>query len=611
MISKPHDGAIRLLMNRITKSYIKVLFAAIVIGLLFWIIDGIFEYMFFHKNLSFLVLEGPETLMESLVLQVPPHSLFVRTSFLIACFISGCIVAVFLARRLKAEESLRESEAMFKTLIRTIPDLVWLKDPDGRYIACNTRFEKFFGAKEEEIIGKTDRDFLGEELAAFFRHYDQLAIEKGSPSVNEEEITFADDGHKELLETIKTPMYRDDGHFVGVLGIGRNITERVQMQAQISQAQKMESLGRLAGGIAHDYNNVSSVIVGYSELGLEGLNPADPLYDYLQEIHKAAQRAANFTRQLLAFARRQTAAPVVIDLNDAIEKMLTMLQRLIGEHITLSWRPGTEIWPLKIDPSQIDQILANLCINARDAIADTGRIAISTENTACDVNTCAENTDLVPGDYVALTVSDDGQGIDPETLDKIFDPFFTTKEVGKGSGLGLSTVYGIVKQYNGFICVDSELKQGTSIRIYLPRCVEKEPLAKNRNEAPADLPLGRGERILFVEDDEPILELGEKILTGLGYEVMSSPSPLQALELAKSRGKEIDLLVTDVIMPQMNGRELAETLQGMFPSLKVLFISGYTADVIAQKGVVEEGVHFLPKPFTKADLAAKVREALD
>jgi PAS domain S-box-containing protein len=523
--------------------------------------------------------------------------------------LSICVIGRDITRRKQAEEALRENEEKFRTLIRTIPDLVWLKDPDGVFLACNARFESLYGAKEKDIIGKTDYDFVDKELADFFREHDKIAMAKGKPSVNEEELTFADDGHREIIETIKTPMYRDDGQLAGVLGVGRNITERVNLQAELVQAQKMESVGRLAGGVAHDYNNVLSVIIGFTELTIDDVDPTGPLRANLEEVLAAANRAKDITRQLLAFARKQTIAPKVLDLNDNVEGMLKMLRRLIGEDIDLVWLPGQSLWPVKMDPSQVDQILANLCVNARDAIEGVGKVTIETDTVVFDADYCADHVGFVPGEFVKLAVSDNGCGMDKGILNNIFEPFFTTKEAEKGTGLGLAMVYGIVKQNNGFINVYSEPGKGTTIKIYLPRHEGKT--AEIQGETKAEIPLGRGETVLLVEDDLPILKLARKILDGLGYTVLIAGTPGEALGLAEKHTGEIHLLVTDVIMPEMNGRELAERLQSLCPGLKYLFMSGYTANAIAHRNVLEKGVHFIQKPFSKAELARSVRKALD
>lgn len=518
--------------------------------------------------------------------------------------------------RKQAEGALKDSETRLRTLIQTIPDLVWLKDQQGTYLLCNPRFERFFGASEKDIIGKNDYDFVDKELADYFRKHDKIAMARGKPSKNEEEVTFAEDGHRELLETIKTPMYSNDGQLAGVLGIGRDITDRkraeeekLQMEERYHQAQKVESIGRLAGGVAHDYNNALSVIIGFTEMAMDAVDPAGQLHANLDQVLAAAKRATDITRQLLAFARKQPIAPKVLDLNGTVESMLKMLRRLISEDIELAWSPGTDLWPVKLDPSQVDQILANLCVNARDAIEGVGKITIETGNATFDEAYCVGNPGFVPGEFVLLAVSDNGCGIGKDILDNMFEPFFTTKGADKGTGLGLATVYGIVKQNSGFINVYSEPGLGTAIKIYLPRHAGRA--ADIQGAGTKKFPRGQGEMILLVEDDLAILKLAQKILIGLGYTVLAAGTPAEAIALAEEHPGEIQLLLTDVIMPQMNGRELAQRLQSLYPGLKRVFMSGYTANVIAHHGVLDEGVHFIQKPFYKTDMAKIVRKALD
>ncbi len=410
------------------------------------------------------------------------------------------------------------------------------------------------------------------------------------------------------VRVVGRPEYKD-GACVKMKGILQNITEQKKVEMQLQQAQKMESIGRLAGGVAHDYNNISSIIIGYSELALEQVKQEDPLHEDLVEILTAAKRSTDITRQLLAFARKQTIDPKVLDLNDTIGSMLKMLRRLIGENIDLLWLPGAQVWPVKIDPSQVDQIIANIGVNARDAIADVGKITIETKNMSFDEDYCTDHAGFVPGDYLLLAMSDDGSGIEPDIMDKIFEPFFTTKRLGKGTGLGLSTVYGIVKQNNGFINVYSEPKKGTTIKIYLPR--HEGQTVETHGDNNMEIPLSRGETVLLVEDDGSILKLGKRILEELGYSVLSFSSPLEAAGLTKEKAGELNLLITDVIMPEMNGQELSEHLKSLWPNLKILFMSGYTANVIAHRGVLDEGVNFISKPFSKKDMAVKVREVLD
>jgi two-component system cell cycle sensor histidine kinase/response regulator CckA len=388
-----------------------------------------------------------------------------------------------------------------------------------------------------------------------------------------------------------------------------DLTEKLSLESQVRQSQKMEAIGRLAGGVAHDFNNMLSVIIGYTDLALERVDPAEPLHADLKEISNAASRSTDIVRQLLTFARKQTIAPKVLNLNDTVEGMLKMLRRLIGEDVDLAWLPESGLWPVKMDTSQLEQILANLCVNARDAIDGVGRITIETHNVAIDEAYCVDHVDCVPGQYAMLGISDDGCGMDEESLDKIFEPFFTTKPVGQGTGLGLATVYGIVKQNNGFINVYSERGQGTTFRIYLVR--EVDEVADTGMERQRDLPLSRGETVLVVEDEASVLELATRMLSSLGYTVLSAGAPGEAMRLAEEHTGEIHLLLTDVILPGMNGRDFAKQIRMTRPAMKCLFMSGYTADVIAHRGTLDEGAEFIGKPFAKRDLAARVRAALE
>ncbi len=389
----------------------------------------------------------------------------------------------------------------------------------------------------------------------------------------------------------------------------RGIEREKGLEGQLFQAQKMESVGQLAGGVAHDYNNISGIIIGYSELAMRKLGENHPIYRHLTRILEAARRATDITRQLLAFAREQTVSPKVIDLNKTIESMLKILGRLIGEDVNITWLPGKEVWPVKIDPIQVDQILANLCVNARDAIIDVGKITIETGTVKFNQTYCDIHTDFVPGEYSMLAVSDDGQGMSPKILEKIFEPFFTTKEIGRGTGLGLATVYGIVKQNEGFINVYSEPDQGTTFKIYLSR--HKGKLDHLDETGLQEITQGEGETILMVEDDQDILEMGTIMLEELGYKVLAAGSPAHALDLGKEYAEKIELLLTDVIMPEMNGRQLAKNLGIFCPDLKILFMSGYTANIIADRGVLDKGVNFLPKPFSKLDLSIKIRQVFE
>nr|NJM04700.1 response regulator [Desulfobacula sp.] len=386
-------------------------------------------------------------------------------------------------------------------------------------------------------------------------------------------------------------------------------TERERLQQQLTQAQKLESVGRLAGGVAHDFNNMLMVILGHTGMLLEDISAEDPNRTNLEAIHQAARKSADLTRQLLTFARRQTIAPVVLDLNDTIAGMLKMIQRLIGENIRTIWIPETAPWPVRMDPAQIDQVLANLAVNARDAIDGTGAITIKTSNITIDADYCTDHLECVPGDYVMLSVSDDGCGMDKETQARLFEPFFTTKGLGKGTGLGLATIYGVVKQNKGFIRVYSEAGKGTSFKIYFPRHVGE--ISDKDEHRQAETPKGQGELILLVEDDISILPLGRAMLERLGYQVITAATPGEALACVTSLAHPIRLLITDVIMPEMNGRELADRIREIHPDVKCLYMSGYTSDIITHQGVLDEGVRFIEKPFTAKALAEKVRQILD
>ena len=399
-----------------------------------------------------------------------------------------------------------------------------------------------------------------------------------------------------------------DGRLVR-MQIATDITDLKKMEAQLLQAQKMESVGRLAGGVAHDFNNMLGVILGHAELALERVKENHDIYSDLKEIQKAAQRSADLTKQLLTFARKQIIEPKMLNLNQTVKQMITMLQRLIGEDIDLLWKPAKNLWSVKMDPSQIDQILANLLVNARDAIAGVGKITIETGMVVFDEVYCAEHAGFIPGDFVLLGVSDDGSGMDKETLNNLFEPFFTTKEMGKGTGLGLATVYGIVIQNKGFINVYSEPGRGSSFKIYLPRLFVEDAATTGMPDKKTTA--GGTETILLVEDEPAILRLTRMMLERKGYSILSAATPAEAIEMAGNHADKIHLLMTDVVMPGMNGRDLARQLTALYPDLKLLFMSGYTANVIAHQGVLDEGVAFIQKPFSIADLAEKVRRVLD
>jgi PAS domain S-box-containing protein len=392
-----------------------------------------------------------------------------------------------------------------------------------------------------------------------------------------------------------------------ITGTFTDITERKRLEEQLRQAQKMEAVGHLAGGLAHDFNNMLSAILGHSEIAMIRCTDGDPAYSHLKGIQAAALRSSDLIKQLLAFARKQTIAPTVLDINHMSSAILNMLRRVIGEDIDLSWLPGPDLWKIKIDPSQIDQLLINLCVNARDAITGVGKITIETHNVSFTKEYCGQHRGFVPGEYVMLAVSDNGCGMSKEIQGHIFEPFFTTKEMGKGTGLGLATVYGIVKQNNGFINLYSEIGKGTTFKIYFPRIMSYEKMRPV--EPVSGIPVGHGEVVLLVEDEPAIREVTQAMLAELGYAVYSAGTPEEAIGIVNAHGDEIEMLITDVIMPKMNGRELAESIRAVKPAVACLFTSGYTANVIAHHGVLDKDVCFLAKPFSMQELAVKVKQA--
>jgi two-component system, cell cycle sensor histidine kinase and response regulator CckA len=493
---------------------------------------------------------------------------------------------------------------------------VLVSNTDRRFIRANTAFCRMLGYTEEELKrlsfeDVTHPDHRAGDLEGVTRLW------KGEIRQYRTEKRYLKKNGETLWGALIVTLIRSEaGKPLYFLSMIENIAERkraeeeqARLRAQFIQAQKMESVGRLAGGVAHDFNNLIMGIMGYAQLCLDETRPDNPIREWLAEIMHGAERSAKLTRQLLAFARKQTIAPKVLDLNETIAKMFKLLRPLIGENIAITFRPGSGTWSVKMDQSQIDQILANLVVNSGDAISGTGAITIETGNATIDESFCSDHPDYSPGDYVILTVSDTGSGMTQEALDHLFEPFFTTKGAGKGTGLGLATVYGIVRQNDGFIQVDSEPGKGTSFRIYLRRCLEQ--CLPQTAPAPRTVPLRGSETILLVEDEKSVRITAHMSLQGLGYAVLAADTPMKALRLAEQHPGEIHLLMTDVVMPDMSGRDLADRLLKLRPGIKLLFISGFTADIIAQEGILDEGTNFLAKPFGRDELARKVRGVLD
>lgn len=527
-------------------------------------------------------------------------------------------------QRIQSIMALKESEAKHRHLYETMTQGVVIQDATGKIMEANQTACEILGLSLDQMLGKTPYDPRWRLIHEDGSPCDpeempsNIALRTGKPVKGfhcgiyipeKDEYSWIVIGSVPRFKEGETKPFVTMTVFTDITEDVQNSKEKDRIEKQLIQSQKMESIGTLAGGVAHDYNNISSIIIGYTELALEQVKQDDPLHEDLMEILTAAKRSTEITRQLLAFARKQTIAPKVLNLNDSIGNMLKMIRRLIGEDIDLAWLPGAKVWPVKIDPSQVDQLLANLVVNARDAIADVGKVTIETKKIRFDEDYCADHAGFIPGEFVLLAVSDDGSGIAPDILNKIFEPFFTTKRQGKGTGLGLATVYGIVKQNNGFINIYSEPKKGTTIKIYLPR--HEGQVVEAHSDNNIEIPVSLGETVLLVEDDGPILKLGKRMLEELGYRVLAATSPSEASKLAEEQADEINLLITDVIMPEMNGRDLSEHLESLYPNLKTLFMSGYTANVIAHRGVLDDNVFFISKPFSKKDMAVKVREVLD
>ncbi|NTW48874.1 MAG: PAS domain S-box protein [Chlorobiales bacterium] len=492
--------------------------------------------------------------------------------------------------------------------IEQAAEVIVITDPAGDIQYANPAFERATGYSRDEALGQNPRILKsGKQDKAFYAAMWQALME--GKTWEGRFINKRKDGTLYTEEVAISPVYDASGTTINYVAVKRDITHELETEQQLLQAQKMESVGRLAGGVAHDFNNLLTAIINYTEMCRRRLPSDHPVHNWLNEVTSASERSVNIIRQLLAFARKQTISPLVLDLNETVTIMLKLLQQLIGEDIELAWIPGHDLWAVKLDPSQIDQILANLCINARDAITNTGRIIIETENTTLDDAYCIDHVGAVPGEYVLLVVSDDGSGMEKDVLDHIFEPFFTTKGIGKGTGLGLATVYGIVKQNNGYIDVYSEPGRGTMFRIYLPRFLGKAP--ETPLTSPVTVPKGHGETVLLVEDEQSLRATCILLLDMLEYKVLEAETPEVALEVVARHPGEIHLLLTDVIMPGMNGKELAERLWTLKPDLKVMFMSGYPADVINRHGILEQSRPFLEKPFSLSELACKLREVLD
>ena len=517
-------------------------------------------------------------------------------------------------------ETLKEERERLAGILKGTHAGTWEWNVQTGKLALNERWAEIVGTTLAEISPTTVETWKKFAHPEDLKASDELLQRhfRGELDYYELELRMkhARGGWVWVLDRGRVTSWTADGKPLMMMGTHQDITrrkeaeaERIRLHADLLQAQKMESVGRLAGGVAHDFNNILTVILGHAEVALAQAKPETPLHGDLLEIRRAAERSADLTRQLLAFARKQTVAPKVLDLNATVGGMIPMLKRLIGENMRLEWIPAPGAPKVKMDPSQLDQILVNLCANSRDAIAGVGTIAIGTETAEAKEGDGWDGGDRAPGKYAGLTVADTGKGMDRETLEHLFEPFYTTKGVGEGTGLGLATIYGIVKQNGGHVRVESMPGAGTTFRIFLPLHEGSEAPAAARIEE--NLTARGNETVLLVEDEPAILRLAQGLIRSRGYEVLAAGTPAEALRLAKEHKGAIHLLMTDVVMPEMNGRDLARELKAAYPGLKCLFMSGYTADVIAENGVLHEGVQFIQKPFSGDELAAGIRAALD
>jgi PAS domain S-box-containing protein len=550
------------------------------------------EYRFRHKNGNWLFIESTSSVIHNA--KGEPEKLV--------------IVNRDTTERKKSEEALRRSETGFRSVIEDAPYGIFRATTTGHFLQVNPAFQKMLGYELREELLQRD---LASEIFRQAGEYQRMI----------EQLTRAEE-----FKDMEMEWKRKDGTPITARCSGRrrgggngspayfevfaeDVTEKRVLERQLRMAQKMEAIGRLSGGIAHDFNNLLGVIIGYSALLKKKLSESDVLYEHALEIEKAGQRAASLTKQLLAFSRQQVLTPAVLNLNSLASDMEKMLPRLLGEDIEVSLKLDPELGQVKADQGQIEQVIMNLAVNARDAMPTGGKLKIRTANVELDREYTRDHPGSKPGDYVMLTVTDTGTGMDPDTLLHIFEPFFTTKERGKGTGLGLATVYGVVKQSNGYIWVDSKPGAGTSFEVYLPRNAEQ--VLSDKRKIDTEERLCGSESILLVEDAEPLRKLARTFLEAAGFQVLTAESGERAMEVAAGYPGTFDLLLTDVVMPGMNGRVLSEQLLPRQPGMKVLYMSGYTDTFIAGHGVLDPGTNLLHKPFTEEILIRKIREVLD
>jgi two-component system, cell cycle sensor histidine kinase and response regulator CckA len=503
------------------------------------------------------------------------------------------------------QKKLAKSEHLVFGIFEGSLDAFLLTNDDYQFVDMNQAAAELYGLPKDSLLGRTGAEFAApgydiSKTRQLFSSTGQLVGEFPLRRAN---------GEERIVEFAAKANIVPGLHF----SVMRDVTERVRLEDQLRQAHKMEAVGALAGGIAHDFNNLLSVILSYTDLTMAELKRDDPIRAELQEVSRAANRAADLTHQLLAFSRRQVLQPQVVDLNVIVSNLETMLRRILGEHIGLTVLPARTLWPVFVDRGQLEQVVMNLVVNARDAMSDGGSLTIETANLEIDEAHAARHVDLQPGSYVMLAVTDTGAGMDKTVLSRIFEPFFTTKKEGEGTGLGLATVFGIVRQSGGNVCVYSEPGKGSSFKVYFPRSAEvadeMRPKVSRTDAPPATT--GGSETILLVEDEEQVRVLVRTILRRKGYNILEARNAGEAFLLCEGHAGTIHLLLTDVVMPMMSGQKLGERLASMRPEMKVLFMSGYTNSAIVNQGVLDSGIAFLQKPITVASLLRHVRNVLD
>jgi PAS domain S-box-containing protein len=501
--------------------------------------------------------------------------------------------------------ALRQSDSLVRSIIEGANEVIFLKDLQGRYIMINTPGATMIGRTVAGTLGKTDADIFPPETADAVKRIDTQVLQTGKALTYELEMKMPS-GPRHFLST-KSPHFGPNGELIGLIGVSLDITDRRKLEEQLRQTQKMEAIGTLSGGIAHDFNNLLTVIKGYTSLVLN-VTPDASTQALVAQIDQAADRAAALTSQLLAYSRRTVLQPRVFNLNTLVLNLDKMLRRLIGEDIVMKSVIEPKLGSIKADPGQVEQVIMNLAVNARDAMPKGGSLTIETANVTLDEAYGRTHEGVRPGSYIMLAVSDTGTGMDAATRSHIFEPFFTTKGVGRGTGLGLSMAYGIVKQSGGSIEVYSEPDHGTTFKIYLPRV--EEPVESLPGKS-ADTPSRGNETVLLVEDDEQVRDLAREILVKCGYTVLAAESAAEVVTHCENHAGPIHLLLTDVVMPGVGGREIASQVSTRRPGIKVLYMSGYTTNAVVHHGVLDPGTHFLQKPFTPASLAAKIREVLN